>query len=129
VNGKVIMYADKITNSMQQTIDETERKREKQIAYNLKNGLVPTKINKTTDTALSGYKARDSRFNTHAYTEPEQLSVAADPVVQYMNKDQLKKTLQATKKQMEAAAKDLDFMEAARLRDEMYAIEKLIQEK
>ena len=129
VNGKVIMYADNITKSMQLTIDETERRREKQIAYNTENGMVPTQINKSTDSALSGYKTRDARFNEHSYTEPENISIAADPVVQYMNKDQLKKTLQATKKQMEAAAKDLDFMEAARLRDEMYALEKLIQDK
>ncbi len=129
VNGKVIMYADNITKSMKLTIDETDRKREKQIAYNTKHGLVPTQINKSTDSVLSGYKSRDARFNEHAYTEPENISIAADPVVQYMNLDQLKKTLQATKKQMEAAAKDLDFMEAARLRDEMYAIEKLIQNK
>jgi excinuclease ABC subunit B len=129
VNGKVIMYADNITKSMKLTIDETDRKREKQIAYNTKHGLVPMQINKSTDSALSGYKTRDARFNEHSYTEPENISIAADPVVQYMNKDQLKKTLQATKKQMEAAAKELDFMEAARLRDEMYAIEKLIQDK
>jgi excinuclease ABC subunit B len=129
VNGKVIMYADKVTKSMQLTIDETDRRREKQIAYNTKHGLVPMQINKSTDSALSGYKSRDARFNEHAYTEPENISIAADPVVQYMNVDQLKKTLQATKKQMEAAAKELDFMEAARLRDEMYAIEKLIQNK
>jgi excinuclease ABC subunit B len=129
VNGKVIMYADNITKSMKLTIDETDRKREKQIAYNTKHGLVPMQINKSTDSALSGYKTRDARFNEHSYTEPENVSIAADPVVQYMNKDQLKMTLQATKKQMEAAAKELDFMEAARLRDEMYAIEKLIQDK
>lgn len=129
VNGKVIMYADKITHSMQLTIDETERRREKQIAYNTEHGLVPKQINKSTDSALSGYKTRDARFNEHSYTEPENISIAADPVVQYMNVDQLKKTLQATKKQMEAAAKALDFMEAARLRDEMYALEKLIQDK
>lgn len=129
VNGKVIMYADSITKSMKQTIDETERRREKQIAYNTSHGLVPMQINKSTDSVLAGQKTRDSRFNTHAYTEPENLSVAADPVVQYMNKDELKKTLQATKKQMEAAAKALDFIEAARLRDEMYAIEKLIEQK
>ncbi|HRG60109.1 MAG TPA: excinuclease ABC subunit UvrB, partial [Bacteroidia bacterium] len=129
VNGKVIMYADHITHSMQLTIDETERRREKQIAYNTKHGLVPTQINKSTDSVLSSNKPRDSRFNTHAYEEPENISIAADPVVQYMNKDQLKKTMQATKKQMEAAAKALDFIEAARLRDEMYAIEKLIEQK
>lgn len=129
VNGKVIMYADKITASMQLTIDETERRREKQIAYNTKHGLVPMQINKSTDSVLAGQKTRDSRFNAHAYAEPESISVAADPVVQYMTKDQLKKALQATKKQMEAAAKELDFMEAARLRDEMYTLEKLIEEK
>lgn len=129
INGKVIMYADSITKSMKQTIDETDRRREKQIAYNLKHGLVPRQINKSTDSILSGNKTRDSRFNAHAYTEPENVSIAADPVMQYMNKEELKKTLQATKKQMETAAKALDFIEAARLRDEMYAIEKLMNEK
>jgi excinuclease ABC subunit B len=129
INGKVIMYADSITKSMKQTIDETDRRREKQIAYNLKHGLVPRQINKSTDSILSGNKARDSRFNAHAYTEPENVSIAADPVMQYMNKEELKKTLQATKKQMETAAKALDFIEAARLRDEKYAIEKLMNEK
>jgi excinuclease ABC subunit B len=129
INGRVIMYADSITNSMKQTIDETERRREKQIAYNTKHGLVPKPINKSTDSVLSGNKNRDSRFNAHAYTESENVSIAADPVIQYMSKEELKKTLQATKKQMETAAKALDFMEAAKLRDEMYAIEKLMNEK
>jgi excinuclease ABC subunit B len=129
INGRVIMYADSITKSMQQTIDETDRRREKQIAYNLQHGLVPRQINKSTDSALAGNKTRDSRFNAHAYTEPENVSIAADPVMQYMTKDELKKTYQTTKKQMETAAKALDFIEAARLRDEMYAIEKLMNEK
>jgi excinuclease ABC subunit B len=129
INGRVIMYADSITKSMQQTIDETDRRREKQIAYNLQHGLVPRQINKSTDSALAGNKTRDSRFNAHAYTEPENVSIAADPVMQYMTKDELKKTYHATKKQMETAAKALDFIEAARLRDEMYAIEKLMNEK
>lgn len=129
VNGKVIMYADTITHSMQLTIDETERRREKQISYNTKHGLTPMQINKSKEAVLTSNKPRESRFNTHAYEEPENISIAADPVVQYMSKDELKKSMLATKKQMEAAAKALDFIEAARLRDEMYALEKLIEQK
>ncbi len=128
INGKVIMYADTITQSMQKTIDETERRREKQIAYNTQHGVTPKPIEKSTEQILSNNK-RDARAGDYNYTEQEQAGVAADPVVQYMSKEQLKKAAQATKKQMEAAAKELNFVEAARLRDEMFALEKLISEK
>lgn len=130
VNGKVIMYADKITKSMQLTIDQTEQRREKQIAYNVANNMVPTQILKTTEGTLKNNKSivENTENNTYAYLAADNASVAADPIVQYMNSDQLKKLLLNTKKQMERAAKDLDFMEAARLRDEMYTIEKMIKD-
>ena len=132
INGKVIMYADKITKSMQLTIDETDRKREKQIAYNLKNNITPTQINKTTEGTLRNNKSiketPERATYGNAYIENENINVAADPVVQYMSKEQLQKAIINTKRNMEKAAKDLDFIEAARLRDEMYALEKMVKE-
>jgi len=119
IDSLVIMYADKITNSMQQTINETNRRREKQIAYNVKNNITPTQIVKSLDSSLA--KAKQA---VNYYVESAELNIAADPVVQYMTKDQLQKTIQNTRKQMEAAVKELDFMEAARLRDEIAALEK-----
>jgi len=119
VEGLVIMYADKITKSMQQTIDETNRRREKQIAYNTKNNITPTQIVKSLDSSL----AKNKQLANY-YVESTELSIAADPVVQYMTKDQLKRAIQNSRKQMESAVKELDFMEAARLRDEIAALEK-----
>lgn len=131
INGKVIMYADKITDSMQRTIDETERRRQKQIAYNLENGLVPTALNKTKEsimgqtTVIVDSKGKLSR----TYVESETVNYAADPVVQYMSKEELQKAITRTRKAMDAAAKEFDFAEAARLRDEMFALEKLFANK
>jgi len=119
VEGLVIMYADKITKSMQQTIDETNRRREKQIAYNTKNNITPTQIVKSLDSSL----AKNKQLANY-YVESTELSIAADPVVQYMTKDQLRRAIQNSRKQMESAVKELDFMEAARLRDEIAALEK-----
>ncbi|MEJ6583583.1 MAG: excinuclease ABC subunit UvrB [Crocinitomicaceae bacterium] len=123
VNGKVIMYADKTTDSMQQTIDETARRREIQIAYNTEHGLVPTALNKSTEKIMNSTKVADGEVQYAEYKLPEELAMAADPVIQYMTDEQLDKSIKHTRKQMEAAAKDLDFMEAARLRDEVYALE------
>lgn len=131
INGKVIMYADKITESMQRTIDETERRRQKQIAYNLENGLVPTALNKSKEsimgqtTVIVDSKGKLSR----SYVENETINYAADPVVQYMSKEELQKAITRTRKAMDAAAKEFDFAEAARLRDEMFALEKLFGSK
>lgn len=125
INSLVIMYADKITNSMKLTIDETNRRRDKQMAYNLKHGITPTAIVKSIDsimgqTAIAGSKA---------YIESEKISIAADPVVQYMSKDQLQKSIKRSKKSMEAAVKVLDFVEAARLRDEISELQELYKSK
>jgi excinuclease ABC subunit B len=127
VNGRVIFYADKITDSMAKTIEETNRRREKQQHYNEDHGIVPKQIERTTDSILRQTKVADKKFaETKAYFENESISVAADPVVQYMAQEDLKKLIAQTKKSMERAAKELDFIEAARLRDEMYALEKMI---
>lgn len=129
INSKVIFYADKITYSMQQTIDETNRKRAIQIAYNLKNNITPTQIIKGIDApGLSGsieYKTTDPK----AYVEKETVSTAADPLVEYMNDEQLKKFYDQARKAMEKAAKELDFIEAARLRDEMLGYKDLMENR
>lgn len=128
INGRVIFYADKITDSMQKTIDETQRRREKQIHYNEAHGLTPKQIIKSVESIMGQTKVADSKLQEeHAYVESGQVSIAADPVLKYMNKDELKKIIAQTRKSMEKAAKDLDFIEAARLRDEMYELEKMIK--
>lgn len=125
VNGKVIFYADKMTESMQKTIDETNRRREIQHKYNQEHGLVPVQINRTKESILGQTKVADKMIaEAKAYVEAEQINLAADPLLKYLNKDELKKMISLTKKEMEKAAKELDFVEAARLRDEMYELEK-----
>jgi len=124
INSKVIMYADKITDSMQRAIDETNRRRDKQIKYNIEHNITPKQIIKSTasimgQTAVAGSSEKLSK----AYIENDTIDIAADPVVQYMNKEQLQKLIDKTKKSMEKAAKELDFIEAARLRDEMFALQ------
>lgn len=121
-NGRVIMYADKTTGSMQQAIDETQRRRMIQIAYNEKHGITPTTVIKSKDAILMQTRAADSSRKAKNYYIEEKPSIAADPVVQYMNKDQLQKLADKLKKDMEKAAKEMDFMEAARLRDEFFEI-------
>ncbi|MEY4110223.1 MAG: excinuclease subunit UvrB [Bacteroidota bacterium] len=134
VNGKVIMYADKITAAMRQTIDETERRRAKQQAYNEEHGIVPTQIVRSKQSIL-GQSAVAGNGNKNEgaakfYVEPEDnLSLAADPVEQYMSREQLERALRDARKQMEKSARDLDFVQAARYRDEMYRIEKLISDQ
>ncbi len=130
LNGRVIMYADKVTESMRKTIEETARRREKQIKYNEDHNLVPMALSKSKSDIMgqsSVVKIRQSEQNY--YVENTEPQVAADPVVAYMSSEQLQKLLNTTRKNMEKAAKELDFMEAARLRDEMFAIEKLIRDK
>ena len=131
INGKVIMYADKITDSMKRTIDETERRRKKQIAYNFDNGLVPTALNKTRESIMGQTTVIvDAKGNlVRPYVESADINYAADPVVQYMSKEELQKAITKTRKAMDAAAKAFDFVEAARLRDEMFALEKMFSSK
>jgi len=132
VNGTVVMYADKITDSMQRTIDDNERKRAKQLQYNAAHNIIPTTIKKSKEEVFkqtSVLDIRGDKKDTPYYVEPEGISMVADPVVQYMTKDQMQKAIGETKKRMQKAAKELDFMEAARLRDEMFALEKLFNEK
>jgi excinuclease ABC subunit B len=129
LNGKVIMYADKITDSMRQTIDETERRRAKQMAYNEANGITPQALNKSKEGIFQQSAAASRNNDIKAYIEPETISVAADPVVQYMSKEQLDKLISTAKKNMEKSAKELDFMGAARFRDELYQLEKLKKDK
>jgi excinuclease ABC subunit B len=128
LEGKVIMYADRITRSMQKTIDETNRRREKQLAYNEKHNITPKQITKASRSVMADYKQKIGKSESQAYTGPEGIDVAADPVVQYMGKKGLEKAIQKNKKAMEKAASELDFKEAARLRDEMYALQERLKE-
>jgi len=129
VNGRVIMYADTITDSMQQTIDETSRRREKQVVFNDLHGITPTQVKKGKSTLFEQSGLIDGRKKAYAEQEDIAASVAADPVVAMMTSAQLEKTLVRTRKEMERAARDMDFMEAARLRDELFALQKLLNEK
>ena len=125
------MYADKVTNSMQRTIDETNRKRVKQMAYNEKHGINPETIFKSKMEILKSSSILEIKTdNGHqAYIEPEELNLVADPVVQYMSKEQLSKSTLQTKRKMEKAAKELDFQSAAKYRDEWYALQDLLRER
>jgi len=125
VNSKVIMYADKITNSMQMTIDSTNRKREKQIKYNLDNNITPTTIFRSADSSFGQAKTSAPR----PYIENDTINIAAEPVLKYMSKEQLQKSLQSLKVEMNKAVKQLDFIQAAKYRDEMFELEKLIDMK
>ena len=123
LNGKVIMYADKMTDSMAKTISETNRRREKQMAYNVLHGITPTAI-------IKGERNSFSNVEPNAYIEPDMSqSIAADPVVQYMSRTALEKAIAKTKKAMQDSAKRLEFLEAAQLRDELIKLEDLLKAK
>jgi len=132
VNGLVIFYADKMTESMQKTIDETSRRREKQIAYNIEHGITPRTVTKSKEQVFQQTSVLDIKGygNTPTYTiENEQLSmVAEDPEETYQTIPQLEKAIARMKKEMEKAARDLDFMQAASLRDEMFVMQKRLEE-
>jgi len=128
--GRVIMYADKITDSMQMTMDETDRRRDIQVQYNTKHGITPITVGKTRSEIMEQTSVMDFKGGIQrAYVETDMASLAADPIVQYMTKPDLKKSIENTKKDMLAAAKNMDFLLAAKLRDEMFALEKMMEEK
>lgn len=127
--GKVIMYADKITGSMQSAIDETNRRRSIQQQYNEEHGITPMSVRKDRNAILGQTGVADKKKGKKKYYIEEEQTVAADPVYDYLDKDQLKKLIEQTRKKMEKAAKDLDFMEAARLRDELQELEEKLKKQ
>lgn len=129
INSKVIFYADRITDSMQRTIDETARRRFKQMEYNRINNITPTPIIKEITNESNLFQTVEYKKPQYAYTEDVAIETAADPIVKYLNKDQLKKLVANSKKEMEKAAKEMDFIEAARHRDDMYKYQKLLDDK
>ncbi len=129
-NGLVIFYADKVTNSMKKTIEETNRRRSIQIAYNEKHGIVPTTVSRTREEILAQKSILDIRGKkSNAYLEPEEPSVAADPVVHMATRDQLERMIANTEANMKKAAKEYDFISAARFRDEVFALKKELKSR
>jgi excinuclease ABC subunit B len=129
--GKVIMYADKMTKSMEEAISETNRRRSIQMAYNKEHNITPTTILKSKDEIMGQTKVADSSLTARQYyvEEEHKQTIAADPVVGYMDKAELAKLADRLRKEMEKAAKDLDFIEAARFRDEYLAVLELLEKK
>ena len=128
VNGKVIFYADRITASMKKTMDETNRRREKQIAYNEANGITPKQIRKNIGNALTGERREPGR--SIAYNEEQSFAQAvADPIVEYMSREQLEKSIERTRKLMKEAADKMEYIEAAQYRDEMMKLQELLKKK
>ncbi len=125
LNGKVIMYADRITDSMKKTIEETNRRREKQLKYNEENQITPRQIVKSIKSVMG--RPVSQITGEKYYVEPAETDLAADPLLQYMDEDALKKTLDKTKRSMEKAARELDFIEAARLRDELFKLQEMYE--
>ncbi|MDG1346288.1 MAG: helicase-related protein, partial [Crocinitomicaceae bacterium] len=132
VDGRVIMYADKMTDSMKQTMEETERRREIQHAYNVEHNMVPTALNKSKERIMESTKVADGDSATkilkREYDQQEEnIQMAAEHQGSYEDQDKLTKMIKATKKAMEASAKNLDFIEAARLRDELFELQKHVE--
>lgn len=125
LEGKVIMYANHVTESMQKTIDETTRRREVQLAYNETHGITPSQIVKAASNIMNDIRRKTG--DRPVYVEPEKINVAADPVVQYMSRNELEKAMNRAKKSMEKAAAELNFIEAARFRDEMLGYKELLE--
>lgn len=126
VNGQVIMYADKITDSMRDTMEETDRRRVKQQAYNDEHGITPTQATRGASVSM-GQSRPQRRGAPKAYVEPDGMNIAADPVMAYMKKEDLEQVIEVTRKKMQKAAREQDFMEAARLRDELFALQKQVE--
>jgi excinuclease ABC subunit B len=127
LNGKVLMYADRVTESMQKTIDETNRRRDKQLKYNEENKITPQQIIKASKSIMG--RPVSQITGEEYYVETLETDLAADPLLQYMDEDSLKKTIDKTKRAMEKAARELDFIEAARLRDEMYKLQEMLNKQ
>ena len=128
VNGLVIFYADKITGSMQRTIDETNRRREKQMAYNKANGITPTQIKKNISNALAQERSEATARPTYNDGDTT-VAIACDPIVEYMSREQLEKSIARTRRLMEEAASKMEFIEAAQYRDEMFKLQELLKDK
>ena len=129
VNGLVILYADRITPSMKKTIDETARRREKQMAFNKKHGITPTPIKKSISNTLAQGKSEKSQLPKMYSEETVTTAIACDPIVEYMSAEQLQKSIERTRKLMQAAADKMDFIEAAQYRDEMFKLQELLKNK
>ncbi len=125
LNGRVLMYADRITESMQKTIDETNRRRDRQLKYNEEHGITPRQVTKASKSIMG--RPVSQITGEKYYVEPSETDLAADPLIRYMDADSLKKTIEKTKRSMEKAARELDFIEAARLRDEMYKLQEYLE--
>ena len=129
-NGLVIFYADKVTDSMQRTIDETNRRREIQTNYNVEHDITPQTVFKSREEILSSKSILDIRGSgNQAYIEPEELSNVADPVVEYASQEQLEVMIKETERKMRAHAKELDFIAAAKFRDELFALKKKLKDR
>jgi excinuclease ABC subunit B len=129
VNGLVIFYADKITDSMKRTIDETNRRREKQMRYNIENNITPTQIKKEITNALA-QERRESGKSVALYSNhDEQPAIACDPIVEYMSVQQLEKSIERTRQLMQKAAEKMEFIEAAQYRDEMFRLQEVLKAK
>ncbi len=127
LNGRVIMYAARTTESMRKTIEETNRRREKQLAYNEENSITPRQIIKAASNVLNDMRKKTGQ--AQPYIEPQKIDVAADPVVRYMSREALEKAMEKAKKSMEKAASELNFIEAARFRDEMLGYKEILENK
>lgn len=129
--GRVIMYADRMTDSMAATIDETTRRREKQMKYNEEHHITPRTVGKTKEEIMEQTSVADfNGLEPKIYVEPDpSVGIAADPVLQYLGEKELKKAIDTVRKKMEKAAKEMDFLEAAKLRDEMFSLEKIFDER